>query len=146
MYIAKAYIRVQEKTLRAKIIKSVPFLFTPQKTPFYVFEKGYTNSISDINFFVKGRNIGRENKVTLEEYLYCNAYSPNGTEEEAVRLFLKLAQMSEDNADSLPVLYKGEVYDSWMDTPFETEEDFKSIKTLSPLEVAQAFKDGRIEL
>ncbi|MFR9592268.1 MAG: hypothetical protein SNG27_07720 [Rikenellaceae bacterium] len=94
-----------------------------------------------------GSDVFNDKKLANEkDFIACTACTPNGTEEEAVKLFLKLAQMTDDNADSLPVLFKGEVYDSWMSVSYETEDDFKSIKTLSPFEVAQAFKDGRIEL
>ncbi len=89
----------------------------------------------------------------------CNALSPNGTEEEAVKLFLELAQMDEDDANTMWVKMeqpKETRGTHWIETTYHKDWSSSNelieavcenrVTTLTPLEVAQAFKDGRIEL
>ncbi len=89
------------------------------------------------------------------DFIDCRQFTPNGTEEEATKLFLELAQMQDDAGSDarwiicdLPhfddmynkTFRRGEVIDSWK----YQQVDMGLFSVATPLEVAQAFKEGRI--
>ncbi len=85
----------------------------------------------------------------FSNYINCNSYTPNGTEEEAVKLFLELAQMRDDVNEGQwyywldegegDRLRKRDDNENWSWWRFE-------VRRATPTEVAEAFRDGRIEL
>ncbi len=139
MYIAKAYVWLNDATKRKELEDKINS------------DRGYESK--DYKILTNNKRVC-VNKRAFQAcdvpfpaylgYIDCNSYTPNGTEEEAEVLFLELAQM------------QGDVYREWNKVTtgknrgviFDPKKSFisGSARVLTPLEVAEAFRDGRIEL
>lgn len=83
--------------------------------------------------------------VTEDNFIDCNAYSPHGTEEEAIKLFIELAQMRDDTDSAkwycIDFLYPQPVY-----AKIRLVNIPNGYKVLTPIELAEAYKEREIVL
>ncbi len=152
-YKAKTLVRIEDANIRHRTFNKLVRmgyemgLSDPYGIhPYILMDKNTVN--------IRARNIvdnGYSDKppIRSEGFLDCNAYTLNGTEEEAVRLFLELAKM--DDSESSGIWVERSVIQLWEHGINKTiilkeSEARHSDTILSPLEVAEAFKEGRIEL
>ncbi len=152
VYIAKAYVNIESVSKRLELAKGlqdagIRCLFSVRNG----FEK---------IFVIRGGIAGVPLGDNIRDHIDCNAYTPNGTEEEAVKLFLELAQMRDDDSNTewvrldKPKESAGE--NTWVDTSYHKDWSSSNelvealcegwLKSLTPLEVAETFRNGRIEL
>ncbi len=78
-------------------------------------------------------------------YIYCLAYTPNKTEEEAVKLFLELAQMKGDSKYVGQWRKKGKEYFKLTKENIDSYWCINS-EVVSPIRLAIAFKNKEVEL
>ncbi len=148
-YIARAYVKIPRESVQNLIME--------------ICELGYKNRAyhpCDVFWFIEdGYFYSREYTTEFEGCVSidCNAYTPNGTEEEAVKLFLTLADMRDDAVenqwfcfDKLVHSYKDGKEEDLVKIVYIKSEMKQCVPSyyhrLTPLEVAEALRDGRIKL
>ncbi|MFI3306631.1 MAG: hypothetical protein R3Y68_09000 [Rikenellaceae bacterium] len=151
-YIARAIIRVVDKRERLRLFDAASG--GRLRAPFRGEDDEYI-AIDDSVIALRDEELAVYFRGVM--YIDCNAYTPNGTEEEAMKLFLELAQMRDDaGSDAKWLICDCPHYAYMYAKTFEREEivdgrrykrtDRDLFSSATPLEVAQAFKEGRIEL